>query len=298
MLQAGTNQFSVFVTSTWEAGGIYGPEEDISLRFDDGEVLPLGKGWKYRFVPKDIGYPPRAPWESVSGISGMFNGMIAPLRPLAPTGVVWYQGESNVDKGDYSLLLPGLIRGWRQWFGRELPFIVVQLPNYGEVTRAPAESRWASLRNIQRQVAQADARVGLVVTQGLGDDSDIHPRGKFAVAQRVLQVSRALDGVGSKNGVEPRIAAAGASLLLEFSPPLPVADPPGKSVSGFALCGAEPGSCVSATALQRGSRVEIDRAALPAATRVRYCWTDGGVCELQSMNSLPVSSFELPLVPR
>jgi sialate O-acetylesterase len=295
MLKPGTNQFSVFVTSTWGGGGMYGPEADIAIRFDDGEILPMGSGWKYRFVPKDTGYPPRAPWESVSGITGMFNGMIAPLQPLAPTGVIWYQGESNVDKGDYAKLLPGLIHDWRQWFGRELPFIVVQLPNYGAITQAPVESQWASLRNIQQQVALRDARVGLVVTQDLGDDADIHPRPKYVVAQRALQVARALNGVGTKNGVVPRVVAAGESLVLEFAPPLPATDAQGKSVAGFALCGATAGSCVVASAMQRGSRIEIDRAAVPTATRVRYCWSDGGVCELKSLTGLPVSSFELPL---
>jgi sialate O-acetylesterase len=295
MLEPGTNQLSVFVTSTYEAGGMYGPEADIGIRFDDGELIPLGSGWKYRFVPKDTGYPPRAPWESVSGIAGMFNGMIAPLQPLAPTGVVWYQGESNVNKGDYALLLPGLVRNWRQWFGRELPFIVVQLPNYGTARQTTLESQWASLRNIQQQVALRDARVGLAVTQDLGGDGDLHPREKYAVAQRVLQVSRALNGIGPKNGVVPRVAAAGDSLVLEFAPPLAASGAEGKSVDGFALCGVQAGSCVSAPAVQRGNRIEIDRAALPAATRLRYCWSDGGVCELESLNAIPVSSFELPL---
>ncbi len=298
LLQPGTNQFSVFVTSTWEAGGMYGPEADVGIRFDDGEFVPLGKGWKYRFVPKETGYPPRTPWESVTGITGMFNGMIAPLRSLAPTGVIWYQGESNVDKGDYSQLLPGLVRDWRRWFGREeLPFIVVQLPNYGAVQAPPVESQWASLRNIQQQVALRDPRVGLVVTQDVGEDADIHPRQKYVVAQRAYDVSKALKGTGAKNGVVPRVAKSGTSWALEFTPELTTSDSKEKPVTGFALCGAEPKSCVAAAANQRGRRSELDRAALPGATRVRYCWSDGGVCELKARNGLPVGSFELALAP-
>ncbi len=293
-LKPGTNQFSVFVTSTWGAGGMYGPEADVGIRFDDGEFVALGSHWKYRAVPKETGYPPRAPWESVSGITGMFNGMVAPLQPLAPSGVIWYQGESNVDKGDYAALLPALIRDWREWFGRELPFIVVQLPNYGAVLQPPAESQWATVRNIQQQVALGDARVGLVVTQDLGDDADIHPTLKYAVARRALQVARALEGSGAKNGIVPRLVAGAGPLVLEFSPPLsPAAQE--KGVAGFALCGTQPGSCVAAGATQRGSRIEIHRTALPAATRLRYCWSDGGVCELKSLGGLPVGSFELPL---
>jgi sialate O-acetylesterase len=173
----------------------------------------------------------------------------------------------------------------------------VQLPNFGPITQPSAESQWASLRHIQQQVALGDPRVGLVVTQDLGDDADIHPRAKHAVALRALQVSRALKGVGAMNGVVPRIASSGNPLVLEFNPPLSPIDAHGKSVAGFALCGAQAGSCVTATATQRGNRIELDRNALRAATRVRYCWSDGGVCELRSLGELPVSSFELPLNP-
>jgi sialate O-acetylesterase len=29
----------------------------------------------------------------------MYNGMIAPVKPLAIRGVIWYQGEANVGSG-------------------------------------------------------------------------------------------------------------------------------------------------------------------------------------------------------
>jgi sialate O-acetylesterase len=224
----------------------------------------------------------------------MFNGMIAPLRPLTPSGVLWYQGESNVDKGDYAALLPGLIRDWRAWFGRELPFVVVQLPNYGAITSTPAESQWAALRNIQQRVALHDERVALAVTQDLGDDADIHPRRKYAVAERALQAARAIRGAGAPDGVVPSVTATPDSLAIGFSPPLSM-DTEGKAITGFELCGSQPGSCVSAPAVQRGGRIDVDDSLLPSASRVRYCWSDGGTCELRSFGGLPVGSFELPV---
>lgn len=297
VLRAGTNQVTALVTSTYEAGGLLGPEVDVGIRFDNGGFLPLGEGWKYRFVPKETGYPPRAPWESVKGVSGMFNGMIAPLAPLAPTGVIWYQGESNVDKaGEYDALLTGLIRDWRRHFGREMPFIIVQLPNYGAVAQSPAESGWAMLRHVQQQVALRDTRVGLVATQDIGDDADIHPRRKFAVATRVAQVARALEARAPADGVVPRVAALRADTIeLEFLPPLPVATGARERIAGFQLCGAAAASCVQADAARQGSRIEVSRAALPQATRLRYCWSDGGSCALRSLGDLPVGSFELPV---
>jgi sialate O-acetylesterase len=295
MLQAGTNQFSTFVTNTYDAGGMTGPEADVGIKFDDGEFLPLGSNWKFRFVPKETGYPPRAPSESVSGISGMFYGMIAPLQPLKPTGVIWYQGESNVDSpASYETLLTSLIADWRRHFSRELPFIIVQLPNYGAVATQPVESGWAMLRNAQQQVAVHDPKVGIVVTQDVGNDTNLHPPRKYAVAERALQVARALNGSGAADGAVPQITAIGNDrLTVEFLPPLAARTVP--NVSGFMLCGDKPGTCVAAPTAQTGSRVEISRTAFPNATRMRYCWSDGGTCELKSLNGLPVGSFELAL---
>ena len=296
MLQAGVNQFSVFVTNTYDAGGMTGPESDVGIRFDDGEFIHLGSGWKYRMVPKEAGYPPRAPWESVHGVSGMFNGMIAPLQALVPTGVIWYQGESNVDNaGAYQSLLGALINDWRAWFGSSLPFLVIQLPNYGPIAAEPAESGWATLRNAQQQVALHDAAVGLVVTQDLGNDADIHPRRKFAVAERAAQLARAMKSGGPKNGMVPQVVASGGSTLaLEFLPPLEMSRS-AQPVSGFSLCILQAARCVAAPAVHAGSRVEISREALPGATHVRWCWSDGGACELRSLVGVPVGSFELPL---
>jgi sialate O-acetylesterase len=295
MLQAGANQFSVFVTNTYDAGGMMGPEADVGIRFDDGEFLSLGSGWKYRFVPKETGYPPRAPSESVGGISGMFYGMVAPLRPLVPSGVIWYQGESNVDNaGAYEPLLDSLVEDWRHYFGRKLPFIIVQLPNYGAVAPAPVESGWAMLRNAQQRVAIRDAQVGMVVTQDLGLDNNLHPPRKYAVAERAVRVAQALRSGDAADGLVPRTVASDASTLrLDFLPPL--APAAGRDIQGFNLCAQAAGSCVPARAVQQGSTVEIARSALPSATRLRYCWSEGGTCELRSLSGVPASSFELPV---
>lgn len=296
MLQPGTNQFSVLVTNTYAAGGMTGPAEEVSIRFDDGSFVPLGHAWRYRVVSRETGYPPRAPWESVSGLTSMFNGMIAPLAPLPPSGVIWYQGESNAESPDaYAELLRGLVAGWRSHFSRpDLPFIVVQLPNYGAVAATPADSGWARLRHAQQQVALADARVGLVVTQDLGEDDDIHPRAKHAVALRAAQVASALESGGNADGAVPVMAAVHDSrLVLEFWPPLALGHATG--VGHFSLCTEDAARCVPASAVHEGSRVVVDRSPLPDAALLRHCWSDGGTCALKTLGGWPVPSFELPL---
>ena len=129
VLRAGENVIVVNVLSTWDAGGMTGPAEKLALAFDDGTKVALGGGWRYQVVPLEIGRPPRAPWESVAGLTTLYNGMIAPLGPFGLRGAVWYQGETNADApAGYQAILAGLMSSWRAQFGAELPFVVVQLP--------------------------------------------------------------------------------------------------------------------------------------------------------------------------
>ncbi len=296
ILQKGVNQITVNVLNTWGAGGMTGPADEVGLRFENGEFLSLGAGWRYRFIPRETGQPPRSPWESVFGITGMFNGMISPLKPLQPTGALWYQGESNAEASPaYRSLLTAMIGDWRRHFGRQFPFIIIQLPNYGAAATAPVESGWATIRNAQQRVAIEDPEAGLVVIQDVGDDADIHPKQKWIVGMRAARVAQALQGSGVADGVIPAVKKDGPNTLaMEFFPPLQISEKE-KAVVGFSLCAASSGGCRLARAYQTGSRIKISLDGMPDAAKVRYCWSDGGQCELKALNGLPISSFELSL---
>ena len=90
--------------------------------------------------------------EGGNQVTVLFNGMIAPLTPLAIKGAIWYQGESNAYwPAQYRALLPALIRDWRARFSAgAFPFLIVQLANYAEPKDQPAKSWWAELREAQR----------------------------------------------------------------------------------------------------------------------------------------------------
>jgi sialate O-acetylesterase len=100
----------VNVLSTWDAGGMTGPPDALALKFDDGTQVSLAGSWRYRPVPLSMGRPPRAPWETIAGLTTLYNGMIAPLGPDGIRGAVWYQGETNADEpAGYEKLLAGLM---------------------------------------------------------------------------------------------------------------------------------------------------------------------------------------------
>ncbi len=141
-----------------------------------------------------MGYPPRAPWESVSGLTSIYNAMIAPIEPYGLRGVLWYQGESNAGEADhYQTLLTHLMGDWRGKFNSELPFLIVQLPNFGAPSITPAAAPWASLREAQRRAVANDAHAALAVTIDLGDPRELHPPDKQAVAIRLAPRRAPLD---------------------------------------------------------------------------------------------------------
>ena len=125
---------------------------------------------------------------SNSSVSGLYNGMLAPLVPFKIKAAVWYQGEQNATASDqYGRLLPAFMGAVRNLFANQnLPILIIQLPNYGTAQTLPVESSsgWAGIREAQLQSALADPHAATVTTIDLGEAANIHPRDKQDVGLR------------------------------------------------------------------------------------------------------------------
>jgi sialate O-acetylesterase len=299
-LHAGENSIVINVLSTWDAGGMYGPPEHRALHFGDGSEVRLGGRWLYQFVPESMGLPPRAPWESVIGLSTIYNAMIAPLHQYGLRGVLWYQGESNAgDAARYQSLLEGLMADWRNRLAAQLPFLIVELPNFGTPSALAAASSWASVREAQRHAVDADQNAALAVTIDIGMAQELHPPNKQAVGARLARAARHLVYRAAVSASGPAVRAArrdGGAVLVSFD------DVEGQLLTysalrpiGFELCGESQESCHFVDATLSGRGVRID-AADPNATRVRFCWGDAPVCNLYDKSGLPAGPFEAAIV--
>jgi sialate O-acetylesterase len=310
LLKAGENLIVVNDVDTYASGGMYGPAEKRALVFGDGTRVPL-TGWEYQVAPAGLDAPLRSPWEATAGVSMIYNAMIAPLHDFSLRGVAWYQGESNtsVPEGKrYQAQLAALMTDWRRQFGAALPFLVVQLANYGPMAPRPVESGWALTRDAQRRAVAADGNAALVVTIDIGNRDDVHPTNKQEVGRRLARAARhvVFGEKLSASGALPESARQTANALVEvkfkdFEGDLDVygaSDP-----SAFELCGdgAEPCRFVSAR-LTGGGHVLLNNSTgiatpdqLPRPTRVRYCWADSPLCNLFDGAGLPVGPFEIPL---
>ena len=300
VLRAGDNTIVVNVSSNCCAAGMYGPPEHMMLRFGAGEALPLGGQWRYQFVPENMGFPPRAPWQSVGGLTSIYNAMIAPLGDYGLRGVLWYQGESNAeDAAQYQTLLAALMGDWRRQFGADLPYLIVELPNFGKITAAPTASDWANLREAQRRAVLKDAHAALAVTIDVGDPRQLHPPDKQSVGVRLARAARHLiygESV-TASGPVPRAATRdGARVVVSFAAVEgALAAYSSNRPTAFELCAADQSSCRFVDATLQTDRVVLDADGIENPTRVRFCWGDAPICNLYDRSGLPAGPFEIAI---
>jgi sialate O-acetylesterase len=301
-LHAGDNVIVVNVLSTWDAGGLVGPADAMAIEFDDGTKLPIGEGWTYRAVPLAVGRAPRAPWETIAGLTTLYNGMIAPIGTYGIRAVLWYQGETNADApAGYERLLGGLMESWRMQFGAHTAFLVVQLPNFGAVPTKPVEASWADLREAQRRAVASDARAGLAVTIDIGEADDLHPSNKRDVGRRLARAARRVvygESVAASGPVPLTARREPARVVVTFGDvERALVTYSSAQAIGFELCAAGPGTCRFVPANVDGARAILPVRASSgwSPTRVRFCWGPSPVCNLSDASGLPVGPFELAI---
>lgn len=119
----------------------------------------------------------------------LYNAMIAPLSNLNFKAVLWYQGESNVDRrNEYTSLLKGMIQDWRETFGDEdLPFYIVELADFLHESDKAGRAAWQEMRQMQAEAAKGTSNAVLIRNCDLGEWNDIHPLDKKTLGKRAAE---------------------------------------------------------------------------------------------------------------
>lgn len=111
-----------------------------------------------------------------------FNGGISPLEGYVFRGVVWYQGESNVNgnQGYYGNALKALIKNWREFFCNDnLTFTACELARFQQDPYG-----YSIINEKINEVAKEDPLVAVAVNVDGGDWNDIHPADKHDIGKR------------------------------------------------------------------------------------------------------------------
>jgi sialate O-acetylesterase len=247
--------------------------------------------------------------------AAFFNGMVAPLTPYAVRGVLWYQGEWEAGSGvpgHYRVLLPALIRDWRSRWGRDdLPFLIVQLPNYRPRNRVGPDTFWAEVREVQRETL-AVPHTALVVTIDLGDAEKIHPPEKREVGRRLALAAEATvygQALAWSGPLYQSMTVEGQTVRVRFTHAdggLKTTD--GRPPQSFLIAGADGRFFPADAAIDRSTVVVRARPVrapgfdlagtvtapanpVPHPAAVRYAWSDNPVATLCNRAGLPASPF-------
>jgi sialate O-acetylesterase len=226
--------------------------------------------------------------------SSLYNGMIAPLIPLAIRGAIWYQGESNAGRAyQYRTLFPAMIANWRQAWGQgDFPFGFVQLAPFRYGNSDPA--CWAELCEAQRMTLDSAPNTGMAVTVDVGDVQDIHPKNKQEVGRRLALW--ALAKVYGKDIVYSgplykSMAVEGDKIRVQFEHVgggLTTSN--GKPLSEFTVAGADE-KFVHATAAIEGQSIVVHSDAVPQPVAVRFAWRDTAQPNLVNKEGVPAGPF-------
>ena len=229
-------------------------------------------------------------WPIVPAVG--YNAMIHPISRFPIAGVIWYQGESNVETwSTYESLFRTLIGAWRGAWGSDFPFYYVQIApfsGYGE------KNTGALLREAQTR-CMAVPGTGMVVVSDLVDDvANIHPQNKVDVGLRLagwaLSETYGKKGIAHKSPQYRKMDIEKDKIRFTFS----------DAESGLVSRGGEPSEFmiagddrrfVSARARIEGSRIVVWSPVVKHPVAVRFGFGNVSIPNLFSREGLPVNLF-------
>jgi len=226
----------------------------------------------------------------------IYNGVLKPTIGYGIRGVIWYQGESNASRAyQYRNLFPLMIKSWRdEWKQGDFSFYYVQLADFMAEKSEPADSAWAELREAQTMTMSALPKTGQAVIIDIGEGKDIHPKNKQDVAKRLARWALANDygvNVPYRSPEYASMEKKDGKIVLKFNHTgggfrlFDVNEP-----RGFAIAGDDQ-KFVNAQAKVVGETVEVWSDQVKDPVAVRYAWADNPVCNVYSVNGLPLTPF-------
>ncbi|HRU39774.1 MAG TPA: sialate O-acetylesterase, partial [Candidatus Goldiibacteriota bacterium] len=289
--QKSIKDYDYYSSETFDA--VLKPEKEYAVRIDSmkqggwGRAVPFTKNAVEKFKVNIHSTTVELP-------QSLYNGMVSPFTRYKIKGALWYQGENNAWRAkQYRSLIKMLIRGWRQDWGYEFPFFVVQLPNFMERKDAPGESAWAELREAQLSALELE-NTAVVPIIDLGDADDIHPRKKDPVAGRlsnaalVMLYNKKAPVTGplydshrqSRRGITVTFKNTGSGLVAR-----------GGRLKGFEIAGEDRVFVRARAEIKNSNSVEVSAREVKNPVAVRYAWADNPECNLYNMEGLAASPF-------
>ena len=256
------------------------------------------------FMPRSATDEVKAQGDDINYDGVIFNSMISPLLPVSFKGMLWYQGEANIDAiangkeypGLYTKMFKALMNSYRKMFHNgDFPCYYVEIAplnaNNGLVR--------PDFRAEQALIPSAVDHVGMVSTSDVGY-SGIHPPYKEPVGRRLAYWALNRDygrtDVVCESPVFSKFEAVENGKAYAYFTNVQGGGlkSQGAFAGNFEMCGAD-GTFYSATGYVDSANnrvlVKSDRMCAIMPTAVRYCYKDFAAGTVFNGAGLPVIPF-------
>ena len=297
VLKPGRNVVALRIFKVKPVDGFPPKPEALEIKLGDGSSVALAGKWR-GIVSVDARPPHPMPLDLENYPTMpevLYNGMIAPLAPLAITGAIWYQGEANTGHPvQYRALLSALIGNWRTLFQQgDFPFYIVSLPAFMERRAEPGSDGWAELRESQAIVAATVRNAGLAVTIDTGEANNIHPKQKKVVGDRLALCALAEHYQVTIPDLGPTflsMESVPGALKLSFSNTEGGLVVRGQTLGEFSIAGPDR-KWHWADAKVQGTSVVVSSPSVPMPVAARYAWQGNPLATLYNDAGLPAVPF-------
>ncbi len=136
-------------------------------------------------------WPPPVGPVSMRRPGALFEAMLMRIVPFALRGVIFYQGEEDVNlhSADYAVVFRTMIEQWREVFrDEELPFLFVKLPAFLP-SDSPDLHLWEEVQRQQQMVADTVPGAYIVDIDDCGEIGNVHPSNKKTPGVRLAALA-------------------------------------------------------------------------------------------------------------
>jgi len=226
----------------------------------------------------------------------LYNGQVAPLVPFTFKGMIWYQGETNLNRPDeYVKLQKVYVEMMRELFKvPEAPFYFVQIAPY----RYSDPDGWNLGLFVEAQQKTLDIipHSGMAGTCDVGDITNIHPARKIEVGKRLAMLALQNDyGFDYLKAVSPTYKSSrfeNGKAFVTFNVDNMGLAPYGHSIKGFEIAGSDKVFHKADAVINTGDRfgVVVSSPEVPEPVAVRYCfrnWCEGDLYNTFGVPAIP-----------
>ncbi|WP_017260012.1 sialate O-acetylesterase [Pedobacter arcticus] len=234
--------------------------------------------------------------------TGLYNGMINPIKGYNIKGAIWYQGEQNRNEPDlYLKMFPAMVKQWRKdWGVGDFAFYYAQIAPYISKTEKLSQATLKLvpyvpvLRESQLLAEKKIKNAGMAVLMDIGASNTIHPPNKKSVAERLSYLALAktykFDDIPYTGATYKKSKVKGNAISLSFDNTAGGLVLKNKDSNNFEIAGADK-VFYPAKVVVDGNQLTLSSDKVTKPVAARYAFKAWAMGDLYNNAGLPVSSF-------